>query len=159
VADEITWTCGDNVKIDSESPFGYKVKISNIGTKKAEKFFVSLYVDGEWTAKQHINVLEAGETRELTFIVKPKSGKHEVTVKVDDPVPVLVELNNDNNVISVTTPEFNVTYPKIELSPVTWLPEESILTEGTSLTFETKVKNTGTVDIRNKFDIDLWWIM
>jgi len=35
VADEITWTCGDNVKIDSESPFGYKVKISNIGTKKA----------------------------------------------------------------------------------------------------------------------------
>jgi len=47
--------------------------------------FVSLYVDGEWTAKQHINVLEAGETRELTFIVKPKSGKHEVTVKVDDP--------------------------------------------------------------------------
>jgi len=29
----------------------------------------------------------------------------------------------------------------------------------TSLTFETKVKNTGTVDIRNKFDIDLWWIM
>jgi len=65
-----------------------------------------------------------------------------------------VELNNDNNVISVTTPEFNVTYPKIELSPVTWLPEESILTEGTSLTFETKVKNTGTVDIRNKFDID-----
>ncbi|EIC06047.1 PKD domain containing protein, partial [Acetivibrio thermocellus YS] len=154
VADEITWTCGDNVKIDSESPFGYKVKISNIGTKKAEKFFVSLYVDGEWTAKQHINVLEAGETRELTFIVKPKSGKHEVTVKVDDPVPVLVELNNDNNVISVTTPEFNVTYPKIELSPVTWLPEESILTEGTSLTFETKVKNTGTVDIRNKFDID-----
>jgi len=67
VADEITWTCGDNVKIDSESPFGYKVKISNIGTKKAEKFFVSLYVDGEWTAKQHINVLEAGETRELTL--------------------------------------------------------------------------------------------
>jgi len=57
--------------------------------RKSGEILCILYVDGEWTAKQHINVLEAGETRELTFIVKPKSGKHEVTVKVDDPVPYL----------------------------------------------------------------------
>ncbi|TYQ15580.1 UNVERIFIED_CONTAM: fibronectin type III domain protein [Acetivibrio alkalicellulosi] len=151
---DITWTSGDKVDIDSESHFGYRAAIANIGTARAERFYVSLYINGEWVAKQHVNVLDVDQTREIMFVVRPEDGKHEVTVKVDDPDPSLLELDRDNNIMSVVTPEFRVTYPQIELSGVTWLPRETILTDGTSLTFETTVRNTGDIDIINKFDVD-----
>lgn len=150
----IVCTSGENTSISSESPFGYRTSISNVGNTKADRFFVSLYIDGVWTAKQHINLLDVGETREVTFIMKPTSGSHRVDIVADDPVPVLAELDKDNNSNSIKTPEFVVTYPQLELATITWQPEDSVLTEGTSLTFETKVKNTGDIDIEGKFDLD-----
>jgi hypothetical protein len=77
-----------------------------------------------------------------------------VTIKADDPAPLLVEPIRDNNVKTVTTPEFTVTYPTLSLSPITWLPKETTLTEGTSLTYETKLVNTSTIDITHNFKVD-----
>ncbi|TYQ18185.1 UNVERIFIED_CONTAM: PKD domain-containing protein [Acetivibrio alkalicellulosi] len=152
--DDIRWTSGDNINLDSESPFGYIATISNIGSKRAERFFVSLYINDNWVARQHVNLLDVGESREVMFVVRPTPGINEITVKADDPTPVLLELDKDNNIKTVTTPDFNVEYPELILSPITWLPSERVLTEGTSLTFETKVKNNSSIDIRKKFNVD-----
>ncbi|KNY25248.1 CARDB domain-containing protein [Pseudobacteroides cellulosolvens] len=151
--DKITWS-PDKTDLTSESPFVYRTTISNIGNANAEKFFVSLYIDGKWIAKQNVNLLGSGASQELVFSVKPVSGKHEVTIKADDPSPLLVEPIRDNNIKTVTTSEFTVTYPTLSLSPITWLPKETTLTDGTSLTYETKLVNTSTIDITHKFKVD-----
>ena len=150
----IAWYPEDGTEISSEESFLYTAEVSNIGTAAAESFFVSLYIDGKWVGKQAVNKLDAGESRQVTFAVKPTSGAHTVTVRADDPVAVLPELNRDNNEESIVTPEFSVNYPELEIEPITWRPNETDLTDGTSLTFETKVKNTGKINITHKFYVD-----
>ncbi len=149
----VTWS-PDGINMNNESPFVYRATILNEGTANAERFFVSLYVDGKWIAKQHVNILSPNESLELSFIVKATSGIHDVTIKVDDPAPSLVEIDRDDNYLTVTTPEFIVNYPEIKLEPLSWLPQDTVLTEGTSLTFETKIVNTSTIDITNRFNVD-----
>jgi beta-lactamase superfamily II metal-dependent hydrolase/chitodextrinase len=151
--DKITWS-PDKLDLNSESPFVYRATISNIGNANAEKFFVSLYIDGKWVLKQNVNLLSPGLSQELVFSVKPVSGKHEITIKADDPAPILVEPVRDNNIKTVTTSEFTVTYPTLSLGPITWMPKETTLTDGTSLTYETKLVNTSSIDITHKFKVD-----
>ena len=153
VVDSVTYVAeGEN--LISEMPFAYRAKISNIGTANAEKFNVSLYIDGKWIEKQNINLLKPGAETFVTFIVKPTAGSHEITVKADDPSPVLKELQKDNNQASIVTPEFTVSYPKLSLADLSWMPQESVITEGTSLTFTAKVSNNSTTDITHEFNVD-----
>jgi len=150
---DVTWSPNE-INLSSESPFVYRTTILNEGTANAERFFVSLYIDDQWIAKQHVNILAPGSSINLSFAVKPTSGKHNVTIKVDDPAPSLVEIDRDDNSFTIETPEFVVNYPELKLGPLSWRPQESILTEGTSLTFETKIVNTSMIDITNRFNVD-----
>ncbi|MGI6358055.1 MAG: CARDB domain-containing protein [Bacillota bacterium] len=150
----VSWSPADSLELVSEDPFVYRAKITNLGTRVAERFFVSLYIDGVWQMKQHVNYLAPGMSQDLSFVLKPLSGQHTITVKADDPVPALVELETDNNSKSVTTPQFTVRYPTLALAPITWQPQETVLTEGTSLTLETKVVNTGDINITHRFFVD-----
>ncbi|HEX2925610.1 MAG TPA: CARDB domain-containing protein, partial [Ruminiclostridium sp.] len=144
----------EGIKLDSESPFAYRAKISNIGNAKAEKFFVSLYIDGVWSSKQLINILAAGQTQTLTFLTKAIKGKHEILVKADDINPSVVELDKENNCGKLLTPEFEVSCPHLALSEIKWLPADTLLTEGTALTFYTKIKNTSSINITHSFNVD-----
>ncbi|KNY26204.1 APHP domain protein [Pseudobacteroides cellulosolvens ATCC 35603 = DSM 2933] len=144
----------DGENLNSEMPFAYRAKISNTGTANAEKFSVSLYIDGKWVQKQSINLLKPGAETYVTFIVKPSTGSHEITVKADDPSPLLKEIERENNELSIVTPEFTVSYPKISLGALSWMPQESVITEGTSLTFSAKVTNNSTTDITHEFNVD-----
>ncbi|HHW49841.1 MAG TPA: PKD domain-containing protein, partial [Clostridiaceae bacterium] len=150
----VTWAPDDKLELSSEDPFVYRARIKNNGSSPAERFFVSLYIDGQWQAKQHVNYLAPEGTLDLTFVMKPLSGSHTITVKADDPVPVLIEMETDNNSFSVVTPEFSVAYPKLAIGDITWRPVETVLTEGTSLTIETKVANISTLDITHRFWVD-----
>jgi len=150
---DVTWSPNE-INLSSESPFVYRTTIINEGTADAERFFVSLYINDQWIAKQHINILAPGSSIDLSFAVKPTSGKHNITIKADDPAPSLVEIDRDDNSFTIETPEFIVNYPELKLEPLSWRPQESILTEGTSLTFETKIVNTSTIDITNRFNVD-----
>ncbi|NLB81379.1 MAG: PKD domain-containing protein, partial [Clostridiaceae bacterium] len=154
MVNSVTWMPEGDM-FDTQSPFVYRTVIKNIGDKEANNFYASLYIDDEYTAKQFIPVLAVGAETTMNFNVMPRIGKHKVEVKLDDLNPVLIELNIENNSLSVVTPEFKVTYPEVSVGDITWKPSETTLAEGTSLSFEAKIVNNSSINITKSFAVNV----
>ena len=157
--DSIAYDPSNTTELNSEEPFKYTVTVSNIGNASAKNFFVSLYIDGKWHAKQIIESLDPQTTDKktygtATFVMKPMAGSHVVTAIVDDPVPVLIEKVRDNNSLTITTPSFKVITPEIEIIDFDWLPKETTLADGMSYMFSSIVRNKGNVNITHPFNIE-----
>ena len=138
---------------DTQSPFVYRVDVSNIGSAEAKGFSVSLYVDDEFAGRQTVPLLNPEQSMTLSFAVTPQIGAHRVEVRADDLNPCLIETNTENNIIAVTTDAFTVYYPELEVTDVTWRPTETTLTDGTSLLFTAKLTNVSTVNVTDSFRV------
>ncbi|MBR3640440.1 MAG: fibronectin type III domain-containing protein, partial [Oscillibacter sp.] len=138
---------------DTQAPFAYRADVVNLGTADAQNFTVSLYVDDEFSGRQTVPVLRAGETTAVSFAAVPTVGVHKVEIKADDLNPVLIEADVENNVGSVVTDAFRVYYPELEVTEVTWRPTETTLTDGTSLLFTAKLTNVSSVNVTDAFRV------
>ena len=143
-----------NEYYSSQEPFEYRAEIENIGDRSAEGFSVGLYIDDKYISKQVINKLEPGAVRTVNFSVVPVSGVHNVRVVADDPAPVLIELDTNNNSMTIETDNFIVQYPTIEIGEITWEPKETMFADGTSLNFEASITNNSPVAITQKFNVN-----
>ena len=132
--ENLRWDPSGSV-FDTQSPFVYRAELFNRGAADAESFGVSLYVDDEFSGRQTVPILRAGESTTVSFRAVPAAGVHKVEVRADDLNSVLIETNVENNVCAVVTDEFRVAYPELEITEVTWRPTETTLTDGTSLLF------------------------
>ncbi|MBQ7565610.1 MAG: Ig-like domain repeat protein, partial [Oscillospiraceae bacterium] len=148
----VRWDPAGSV-FDTQAPFVYRADVVNLGTADAQNFSVSIYIDDEYSGRQNVPVLRAGETVTLSFAAVPTAGVHKVEVKADDLNPTLIEADVENNVGSLVTDEFSVFYPALEVTEVTWRPTETTLTDGTSLLFTAKLTNVSAVSVTESFRV------
>jgi|GEM_PF-3069408 len=137
--------------VSSELPLTATAAVRNEGTADAFDFWVSLYLDGDLVGRRHIGDVTVGNARTATFQFQPQDGVHVLRAVADDPVSLVVESNEGNNDGSLTLPSLTLAYPDLVVSGITILPQETTLSDGTSLDISATVENRGAVAVERRF--------
>ncbi|MEJ2392692.1 MAG: CARDB domain-containing protein [Gammaproteobacteria bacterium] len=145
-----------DLEVSSEKPLVATAAVTNLGAADAFDFWVSLYLDNELVARQHLPELVVAATQNVTFQFLPREGSHTLFAVVDDPVSQVLESDESNNGRFLALPAVTVAYPDLTVEDIRVLPAETILSDGTSFDISGDIRNLGSVDSEHPFKVSFY---
>lgn len=142
--------------ISSQESIVVEATVGNSGTAAAEGFWVSLFFDGAFHSKKQVASLAPGGTTRLIYKIDPIPGSHQVTVMADDMVGTVLESDESNNVRSVDLPAYTLNYPDFTVKNISWQPQDSTLSDGSSLTILATIGNEGAAEVKRSFSVSFY---
>ncbi|WP_187151893.1 right-handed parallel beta-helix repeat-containing protein [Methanosarcina siciliae] len=147
--DGINWS---PTKINEGETVTFNASIRNIGDGyPLSPFYVRFLADNQYIGQKRVDQLNAGESTVITQNWTATAYAENVTVVVDyyDHVK---ELDETNNRLTVSLSE--VEQADLIVSNLTWTPEN--FHDGTQVTFEAEILNTGIGNASKPFDVGFY---
>ncbi|MCC5831323.1 MAG: PKD domain-containing protein [Phycisphaeraceae bacterium] len=157
--DQITLSVEEGEQVPWGDPVTITADVKNIGTAPAGRFRVNFYADGVFLGYTTIDALSATPGENMapaTLQWVPTSGVRKLTVTVDEPLNHIVELNEDNNRLSVAMPVIEFIYPQLTVTDFSVWPPDGRVQAGQPAIVYASIRNQSEVDLPVPVPVSLY---